>query len=291
MTATAENKLYLDYAATTPVRTAVQEAMRPYWQQTFANPQSQHEPGRAAGAAVAAARTDIETALGVKPSEIIFTSGATEANTLAVRGTLQARQQDKRHLMIGANSHPSLLQAQLPEAVSCTQIPLTATGRIDLKALRDAVSPETALISVPYVDSEIGSVQPLKKIARQLTAGGDDNQPLLHADASQAGLYHSLSPELLGVDLMTVNGHKLYGPKGVGFLWVRSGTPLSPVLLSEKQHLVGDYQALRPGTPPTPLIVGLAAAVTWAQDNYRTHRDEVRQVRDYGIRQIKATFP
>ncbi len=285
MRKTKDDNVYLDYAASTPVRDEVLKAMQPYWQDDFANPQSSHTHGRQAQDGLQEARELIADTLSVQPNELVFTSGATEANSLAIQGRLQ--QEKGGVAVVSAGSHPSLLKTDSAEA-EIKKLPLQASGRIDLSALESVVTDDTAVVSVPYVNSAVGAIEPLREISNQLKNIPEEDQPTFHTDASQAGNFLPLEPEPLGVDMMTINSHKLYGPKGVGLLWVRSGTRLSSVLLSNNEHAVGDYQILRPGTPPVPLIVGFAKALKIAQENHKQATQEVSDLRDYAIDNLLA---
>jgi cysteine desulfurase len=276
---TNNDAIYLDYAASTPVRPEVLSAMQPYWRKKFANPQSAHQHGRKAQAALKQARESIANTLSVQASEIVFTSGATEANALAVKGRSNAEANDVSTAVISAGSHPSLLSADAA-GIQTQLLPLQNDACIDQSEITERISDHTAVVSIPYVNSAVGAIEPLSDISNLLSARKGDG-PALHADASQAGVFLSLQPEPLGVDMMTINSHKLYGPKGIGLLWVRSGIQLSSIFLTETDYVVGDYQVLRPGTPPVPLIVGFAKAIELAQKERENNRRAVGQLQDY----------
>lgn len=280
------SNVYLDYAASTPVRPQVLEAMQPYWQDIFANPQSSHANGRKAQKAVQRARESIADTLSVKPSEIVFTSGATEANSLAIKGRVHGRE-ERVAVAVSDGNHPSLLGLGGGSECVIQRLSLQAEGRINLSQLETSLTKKTSVVSVPYVNSAVGSIERLREVSTQVGNILGHTQKVVHTDASQAGNYLPLQPEHLNVDMMTVNSHKLYGPKGVGLLWVRSGTKLSSVLSSAEDHAVGDYQILRPGTPPVPLIIGFSKALSIAQDNYEQLSQDVSALRDYAIQQLK----
>lgn len=277
---TNDDAIYLDYAASTPVRPEVLSAMQPYWRKKFANPQSAHQHGRKAQAALKQARESVANTLSVQASEIVFTSGATEANTMAVKGRCNAEANDASTPVISAGSHPSLLSADAA-GIQTQLLPLQNDARIDQSEITERISDHTAVVSIPYVNSAVGAIEPLSDISNLLSARKGNDGPVLHADASQAGVFLSLQPEPLGVDMMTINSHKLYGPKGIGLLWVRSGIQLSSIFLTETDYVVGNYQALRPGTPPVPLIVGFAKAIELAQKERENNRRLVSQLQDY----------
>lgn len=287
--------VYLDYASGTPVSDEVKQTMESYWQDKFANSQAQHSPGREAGQAVAQAREKVAKTLEVAASEIVFTSGATESNSLAVLGAARAfrrRTESKPEVLLPGINHASIRDLSLADNIETTSLPLDDDGTIQTDGIKDLVSDSTALAAFGYVNSVVGTVQPVAEISTQLKqTETKDPYPLVHLDASQAGLYQPLQPDRLGVDMMTISSHKMYGPKGVGILWVRSGTPLAPIFISDKKELVGDYQALRGGTPSTPLIVGAAEAVAQAQANRQENTQRLRELRDYGLSQITDRFP
>lgn len=280
------SNVYLDYAASTPVRPQVLEVMRPYWRDAFANPQSSHADGRQAQEAVRQAREDMADTLSVKPSELVFTSGATEANSLAIKGRIHSSQ-EKTAVAVSDGNHPSVLELGGGSRCVIQQLSLQADGRIDLSQLETSLNKKTSVVTVPYVNSVVGSIERLRELSTRV---GDilDDKHVVHTDASQAGNYLPLQPEHLGVDMMTLNSHKLYGPKGIGLLWVRSGTKLSSVLLSAEDYAVGDYQMLRPGTPPVPLIIGFAKALAIAQNNYKQLSQKVRTLQHYTIEQLET---
>lgn len=291
--------VYLDYAAATPVRPGVIAAMEPYWQQEFANPQSVHQPGREAAAAIKDARHQIAETLSVQTGELVFTSGATEANSLALLGVTRAAtavNDTKPEVFLSEIAHGSVVNiAESHDTEVFVQtVAVDVDGRLDPAAVYQKLTPETVVVSCSHANSEIGTIQPTRELAAVIAKWRREQgtiYPLLHVDASQTALHEDISPESLGADLLTVNSSKTYGPKGIGLLWVRSGTPMSPLMIAPSDRQVGDYQKLRAGTPPTPLIIGFAAALTWAQKNYEEHAEYVRELQWYLIDQIKATFP
>jgi len=289
MPQTNEDTVYLDYASSTPARFEVKKAMEPYWSDVFANPQSRHSFGKHARAAVTDARKMIANVLSVRGSELVFTSGATEANALAVQGYLKTLDENRRRLITTQTAHSSQRHADAGIKVQKQLLVGSDGGRLDPSEVVSATKSTKSLVSVPYVNSEVGTIQPTHGIAAQLKK--TNKQSLLHVDASQAGLYLSVRPEDTGADMMTINSHKLYGPKGVGLLWVRSGTPMTSLLPTKKDQVVGDYQILRPGTPPVPLIVGFAKALTLAQADFIKRAKQVSAVRDFGLTELQKAFP
>ncbi len=247
--------IYLDYNATTPLADAVLEAMIPYLTEQFGNPSSYHQLGRTARAALEQARQQAAAALGAHPEEIVFTSGGTEADNLALRGVVHARRDRCRHLIVSAVEHHAVLrtaQALAHEGVAVTYVPVDVSGQVDPGAVRRALRPDTALVSIMAANNETGVIQPLAEVGAVTRAAGVP----LHTDAVQAVGKMPVRVDALGVDLLSCSGHKIYGPKGVGLLYVRRGTPLAPLLTGG--HHEGDR---RGGTENVAGIVGLGAAL------------------------------
>lgn len=295
MTEKQKKRLYLDYAAATPMREEVIQAMEPYFKKQFANPQANHKEGREARTAVADSRKEIAGVLSVKPDELVFTSGATESNSLLIRGVLEAVEEiDQPQALFCATDHPSTtgLTAQSDRHKN---ISVTKDGQMNLENLEAKLTPSTALVSCAYVNNEIGTVQNLPAIREHVNSfqgKSKSRYPVFHTDASQAGLWLPLTPERLKVDAMTINGPKLYGPKGIGLLWVKEGTPLAPLFVGDDPHKkVSDYQTTRPGTLPVPLVAGFKEAISWAQKNHEEHQKRVSEIRDYGWDLLQENFP
>lgn len=255
--------IYLDHQATTPVDPRVVEAMAPWWTRDFGNAASRtHVFGWRAEAAVEAARATLATAIGAAdPAEIVFTSGATESDNLALQGAARALRGRGDHLVTVATEHPAVLdtvRALAAEGFSVTELPVDRAGLVDPDDVARAIGERTILVSVMWANNEIGVVQPIAAIAERCRARG----VLLHSDAAQAVGKLPVDCGAAGVDLLSFTAHKLYGPKGVGALRVRRGRPrvrLAPLL-----HGGGHELGLRSGTLPVPLIVGFARAVELA---------------------------
>lgn len=280
--------VYLDYAATTPLDQRVLAAMMPYFSTDFGNPSSTHRYGRRADHALETARRTVADCLSCAPAEIIFTSGGSEADNLALRGAaLAAREQrGARHLISTPIEHPAVLATlrQLRDhfGFELTLLPVDATGRVKVEEVTRALRPDTALVSVMYANNEIGTIQPLAEISAVCRTRGI----FVHTDAVQAASQLDLNVQSLGVDYLALGAHKFYGPKGVGALYVRHGSPLLPTQTG------GNHEGgLRAGTPNVPYIVGLAEALKITVAERQTHNTHFRQLRDRLISEILALIP
>jgi cysteine desulfurase len=260
--------IYCDYQATTPVDPVVLEAMLPYFTERFGNPSSaSHSYGWEAKAAVTAAREAIAASIKAHPSEIVFTSGATEANNLAIKGIAEVSLERGRHIVTVATEHRAVLDPVRylgNLGFDVTVLPVQADGLLDLNRLEDALRPDTILVSVMAANNEIGILQPLAGIGTLLhqRAEGMDRKIPFHTDAAQALGKIPLNVETMGLDLMSLTAHKLYGPKGIGALYVRRRQPR--ISLSAQLHGGGQEGDRRSGTLNPPLVVGFAKAVQLA---------------------------
>ena len=267
-------RIYLDHNATTPVDPAVLDAMLPYFAENFGNASSIHSPGQRARGAVDAARASVAALLGAKPSEIVFTSGGTESDNLALFGVVAASQEPRKHIITTAIEHHAVLNAaQALENLGAevTFIPVGREGIADPEDIRHALRPETILISVMHANNELGTIQPIEEIGRVAAAA----DVLFHCDAVQSAAKLPLDVNRLGVDLLSISAHKIYGPKGVGALYVRSGTPLEP------QFYGGHHERdRRPGTENVPGIVGLGKAAELARKNLQTDCARITTLRN-----------
>ena len=272
--------IYLDHAATTPVDPAVLEAMLPYFSERFGNPSSIYQFGQESRAALDDARAAVARVLGCHPGEIIFTSGATESNNLALRGVAWAarlRQPDASvlpHLVTTAIEHHAVLSAAEAlerQGFDVTYVAPDEEGIISAGAVAAAIRPETCLISVMYANNETGAIQPIAEIAQIARANGIP----FHTDAVQAAGFLDLDVNALGVDLLSLTGHKVYGPKGVGLLYVRTGTDLD-----FQQAGGGQEQGRRGGTENVPGIVGFAVALQRANAWKEAYAQHCAALRD-----------
>lgn len=255
-----EDKLtgYFDYASATPLDEAVYEVMRPFYTKEFYNPSARYSASDNSRQAILVARKKVASVMGVKHQEIIFTSGCSEANNLAINGVLEANPGGR--VLISGIEHESVRQPAYKH--NYEEIPVSENGTIDLNALISMITDDVVLISVMYVNNEIGTVQPLRKIsdivAKARKSRGSGGRPLyLHSDAAQAPNLMNISRAATGVDLMSLNGGKIYGPKGSGCLFVSKNVKISPIILGG-----GQESGLRSGTENTSGIVGFAEALS-----------------------------
>ena len=268
------NRVYLDHNATTPVDAEVLDAMLPYFSAEYGNAASIHTVGQRARAAVETAREQVAALLGGRAQEVVFTSGGTESDNHAIFGIVRSAPGATKHVITTAIEHEAVLntcQALAKEGIDVTYLPVDARGLVDPEALRDALRPQTCLISVMHANNELGTVQPLEEIGR-LAA---QNDIYFHTDAVQSAGKLTIEVDKLGVDLLSISGHKFYAPKGVGALYIRSGTRL-------KQLLYGGHhqRGFRPGTENVPAIVGLGKAAELARNALAEDASRIAQLRD-----------
>ena len=276
--------VYLDYNATTPLLPEVVDAMLPYLREHFGNPSSEHEIGRRARTAVEDSRQRVATMLGCSSDEIVFTSGGTEANNLAIRGVTEARP-DHRHIVTSVIEHPATASPchwLERHGYRISWIGVEADGRVRVDEVTTALAPHTALVTVMHANNETGVVQPIADIARAAQHHG----AIVHTDAAQSIGKIPVDVQTLGVDLLSVAGHKLYAPKGVGALFVRRGTPLAPFVLG-----AGHERGIRPGTENVASIVGLGVACESACRDMAAWTARVHQLRDELWRRLREQVP
>ena len=313
-------RLYFDHAASTPVDPRVLRAMRPYFSREFGNPGSLHSFGQQAIAAIDASREEIGKLIGAKHfREIIFTSGATEANNLALRGAVEcykkyhtggagAADDARPRIIISSIEHESIMetaQALEQDGIEVIKLPVNKEGVIDIVALKEALNERTVVVSVMHVNNEVGTIEPLREIKFMIDAFRKDlpgvdaahpaAYPLLHADAAQSFPYLYCDVALLGVDMMTLSAHKMYGPKGVGALYVRRDEALFPESggfpLTAQVAGGGQEFGVRSGTENVSGIVGFARAATLAAAARGKTATRVAGLRDELWRRIKAAVP
>ena len=293
-------KTYLDNAATTPVDKKVLSAMKKYWAGDFANPSSIHSMGVSAKIVLQKVRKTIADLIGGHDREIIFTSGGTEANNLAIFGLVNnllkyGKKYSEIHLITTEIEHSSILECFKKLETLGAKIDylnVDENGFVNPKDLREMVKPETLLVSVGYANSEIGTIQPIKEIIKEIRYSRKEfgrekiAMPYFHSDASQTGLYLNMNIEELGIDLMTLDAQKMYGPKGVGALFVRDGIKIEPMFFGGDQE-----RGLRSGTENISLIVGMAYAFELARKNYKKESERLIKIRDEFFAGVKKFVP
>lgn len=253
--------IYLDYAATTPIDPAVRIAMEPYLVEQFGNPHAEHMHAIGPASAIEEARHKVADLIGAQSAEIVFTSGATEANNSALKGVMTSPERRGPHLIVSAIEHSCVLEsARALERQGCelTILPVGTDGVVSPDKVAEAITPRTALVSVMLLNNEIGSVQPLAAISKRLRGDGI----VLHTDAAQAAARIAIDVEELGVDLLSLSGHKVYAPMGVGALYISADCP---VTLEPLIHGGGQQGGRRGGTLPTFLCVGIGEAARIAR--------------------------
>lgn len=281
--------IYLDYAASTPLDPEVLNAMRPYFSDKFYNPSAAYLAGRAMREDLNEARNAIAGWLGARPAEIYFTAGATEANNLAISGIM--RRFPKGEVLVSSIEHDSVLMPA--EQYKCNKIASTSKGTIDLIDLQEKITKNTVLVSVMLVNNELGTIQPLREVAKIIQSvrkerlkGGNKMPIYLHTDAAQAANYLDLHTARLGADLMSINGGKIYGPKQTGVLYIKSPIQLTPLIVGG-----GQERNLRSGTENIAGFIGLAKALDIAQKNKEQENAKINKLRNLFIAGLSVNFP
>ena len=281
----------MDNAASTETDPRVVASMKPFWNICYGNPGGIHKEARAARDAVNKAREEIACTLSVKPDEIIFVSGGTESNNLAISGAISKASENRAlsdlHAITTKIEHPSVLDVFRKlesEGLNVTYLDVDEEGLLSKETLEEALRGNTILISVMYVNSEIGTVQKISELSRVTREYEKENNTriLFHTDASQAPLYLNCIPHYLGVDLLTIDGQKINGPKSVGILFKGSDVKINKILEGGSQE-----GGLRPGTENVPLIVGLSTAMSIAKDEQKESSKKVKEIRDHFIESLE----
>jgi cysteine desulfurase len=278
-------RIYLDYNATTPVAPEVLEAMLPFLRDRFGNASSVHWEGQVAKQAVDDAREAVAAFLGVEPREIVFTSGGTEADNLAVQGIARQYAWRGRHVLVSAIEHPAVLEAAKAlrhEGFDVETIPVTADGVVDLDRFQEMLRPDTILVSVMAANNETGVIQPVEAIG----AVCREREIYFHVDAVQAVGKIPVEPRRWGCDLLSLSAHKIYGPKGVGALYVRQGVDLTPILYGGFQE-----RGRRSGTENVPGIVGLGAACRYIAERWMAEAERLAELRDRWEAELRREWP
>lgn len=281
------DSIYLDHAAATPVDATVLAAMQPYFSEIFYNPSATYTASRHVKQSLEEARARVAYWLGARPSEIIFTAGGTEANNLAIHGVMQ--QYPNSNIVVSAIEHESVLMPA--HEYPCAEVAVAADGRLDLHELEQSINDDTVLVSIMYANNEIGTVQSIREVAKLVDRirqqRAPNSKPLyLHCDACQAANYLDIHVARLGVDLMTLNGGKLYGPKQSGALYVKAGIELKPLVLGG-----GQERALRSGTENVPAAIGFAQALDLAQSMRHEEAHRLLALQNDLFMKLETTFP
>ncbi len=266
--------IYLDHCATTPIRDEVLESMMPFLRDRFGNPSSSHAEGMRAREAVEKARQQVAALIGGLPAEIYFTSGGTEANNFAIQGLVQAGREQGDHIITSSIEHPSVLKTcehVASQGCRVTYLPVNGYGLVELDEIEKAVTKETILITVMHANNEVGAIEPVQSIRKVVGS----EKVLIHTDAVQTVGKIPVDVKELDVDLLSLSAHKFYGPKGVGALYIREGTPLVPLLYGG-----GQERGLRSGTENVAAIVGLGAACELALREMDDEKKRLTRLRD-----------
>lgn len=267
-------RIYMDHSATSPVAPEVLEAMLPYFSQKFGNASSLHSFGLEAKEALEEAREKVANLLGADPEEIIFTSGGTESDNLALKGIARRHRQKGKHVITSSIEHPAILEVCRileKEGFEVTYLPVGSEGLVDPAALEAAIRPDTTLISIMHANNEIGTIQPVEEIGKIAA----EKDIFLHTDAVQTAGKIPVDVDRLGVDLLSLSGHKFYGPKGVGALFIRKGTKIESIVQGG-----GHERSLRSGTENIPGIVGLGRAAELAGQEMPQEMERLTGLRD-----------
>jgi cysteine desulfurase len=297
-----KKNIYLDYAAATPLAPEVKKAMAPFWNEKFGNPSALYKEGKEANVALDEARAEIATLISAKQSEIFFTAGGTESVNLAIFGIARMNTESatnergtSKHFITSAIEHHCVLnsfKALEGEGYKTTLVGVDKEGFINIDQLKKSISPQTVFISVMLANNEIGTIEPIAEIGKWLRALNQErikkglSKIVFHTDACQAAGFLDLNVDRLGIDLMSVNGSKIYGPKQTGFLYVRSGVILKPLVYGG-----GQEKELRSGTENVAGAVGLAKAFELAQASRLKENVKLINLRDYLITRLQKTIP
>ncbi len=277
--------IYLDHAATTPCDKQVVQKMLPFFTDNFANSDSQHALGRGTAKYVAEARQTIADAINCAPNEIYFTAGGSEADSWAIRGTALARKNKGNHVIISAVEHHAILNSAEwleKNGFVVTKLPVDGEGRVNPADLEKAITDQTILVSVMYVNNEVGTIEPVKELCEIAHKHG----VLFHSDCVQAIPYIKIDVKELGFDLLSMSGHKFYGPKGVGALYIRNGVKIDKLINGG-----GQERAQRGGTTNTPAVVGMAEALKIALTQMDENNAKIAQLRDHFVDRVSSEIP
>ena len=278
-------RVYADHAATTPCDKRVVEAMLPYFTNEFGNADSQHFFGRDTAKAVADARATVSRLIGCKPNELYFTGSGTESDNWALKGVALHRRDKGNHVIISSIEHHAILSAAdwlENNGFVVTRLPVDSTGLVSVADLKKAIDDNTTLVSVMYVNNEVGTIEPIKELAEVAHRHG----ALFHSDCVQAVPYLKIDVKELGVDLLTISGHKFYGPKGVGALYIRNGVKIDKLICGG-----GQERSQRGGTTNTPAVVGLAKALEICIEEMDANNAHIQKLRDHFVDRVQNEIP
>jgi cysteine desulfurase len=281
----SDKNIYLDYAATTPARPETVEAMRPYFTETFGNPSSIHSFGQTARSAVEAGREKVAALIGAQPSEIVFTSGGTEADNFALEGIAYANEKKGNHIIVSKIEHHAVTECAeflKKRGFEITYLPVDKYGIVDPEEVKKAITDKTILVSIMHANNEIGVIEPIREIGAIVKGQGI----YFHTDAVQTVGHIPVNVNDLGVDLLSSSGHKFYGPKGVGFLYIRKGTRITPFF-----HGGAQENNRRGSTENVPGIVGMGVAAELAAKEMNEEAAREISLRDKLIKEIMEKIP
>ena len=285
----SSRSIYLDYAASTPLDERVLDAMLPFFTEAFGNSSSTHRFGQKADAAIEDSRERLASGLNCSPDEVVFTSCGSESDNLALRGAslaIRKMRDDANHILVPPTEHPAVLRTAIRLAedfgFEVEFLPVDRFGMTHAKDVAALIRPTTALVSVMYSNNEIGTINPIAEIGLLCR----ENGILFHTDAVQGAAYLSVDVDLLNVDLLSLGAHKFYGPKGVGALYIRKGTPIAPIITGGSQEF-----GIRAGTANTPYLVGFGRAFELAQNERVARTHHVQLLRDHLIGKILEEIP
>ncbi len=277
--------IYLDNAATTPMRKEALEAMMPYFIEEYGNPSSIHRASKNPRAAVREARETIAKTLNADPSEIFFTSGGTESDNWALKAGAEMNAKKGKHIIISSIEHHAIIETAdwlIKQGFEVTKVPVDSDGVVRIDVLEQSITPDTILISVMTANNEIGTIQPVADIGRLAHEHGI----LFHTDAVQAYCHIPIDVKAMNIDMLSVSGHKFGGPKGIGFLYVKKGIRLPPFMHGGEQE-----NGRRAGTTNVPGIVGMAKAAELAHQDLQANMDRMIKIRDHYIERVEKEIP
>jgi len=278
-------RVYLDYAATTPTHPDVVKAMLPYFNESFGNPSSIYSYGQEAKGAIEEAREKVAVLIGAREDEIVFTSGGTESDNFAIKGTAFAQKDKRNHIITSTIEHHAILETchfLERRGFNVTYLPVDEYGLVDPGELKKAITDQTVLVSIMHANNEIGTMQPISELANIASEAG----AYFHTDAVQTVGHIPVNVDELGIDILSLSGHKLYGPKGIGVLYIRKGTRLVPFM-----HGGGQERNRRGSTENVPAIVGLGKAAELARQEMPEEGPRLSILRDCLIKRILEQIP